>query len=55
MSSSYSPQHLNVARKETIKFQGKGSCESPRRDKWRYASVPAKKQTMTQLEVQKDL
>lgn len=22
-------------------IQGKGSCESPKRDKWRYASVPA--------------
>jgi len=28
-------------------FQGKGSCESPKRDKWRYASVPVNKQPMT--------
>jgi len=30
-------------------FQGKGSCESPKRDKWRYASVPVNKQPMRAL------
>lgn len=33
VTSSYSPQLLSVAENEIIKFQGNGSCESPKRDK----------------------
>lgn len=40
VTSGYSPQFLSVAENDLIDLQGKGSCESPKRDKWRYASVP---------------